>query len=65
MNKCSSCNGQYVPVQTDGTLYFHACPPGTVNPRDENVPSTLASDAKNIKLAGKGASVVAVQDVGV
>ncbi|HKV99982.1 MAG TPA: hypothetical protein VJN96_09160 [Vicinamibacterales bacterium] len=25
--KCLSCGGTYKPVQTDGTWYFHACPP--------------------------------------
>lgn len=32
---CNSCKGTYVDVQPDGTAYYHACPPGTENPRDE------------------------------
>lgn len=35
--KCSSCNGEYEPIQADGSKYFHACPDGTTNPRNENV----------------------------
>lgn len=40
--RCVSCGGRYEDTQTgavDGNVYsyFHACPPGTVDPRDENV----------------------------
>lgn len=27
MLKCNACGGTYEPVQADGSLYFHACPP--------------------------------------
>lgn len=27
MQKCNTCAGEYEPIQTDGTQYFHACPP--------------------------------------
>lgn len=27
MVKCKACGGIYLPVQADGTQYFHACPP--------------------------------------
>src|SRR5260221_10888656 len=27
MTTCKACGGSYEPVQTDGTQYFHACPP--------------------------------------
>lgn len=25
--RCNSCGGEYAPTLSDGTLYFHACPP--------------------------------------
>lgn len=91
MTKCSSCNGTYTPVQADGTLYFHRCPPlsavelqlavlgGKVvlpvtetvadavnrrvyerpSVRDENLPSTSATDRGRLKLSGLGVTVVA------
>jgi hypothetical protein len=27
MVECLSCGGRYEPLQADGTLYFHRCPP--------------------------------------
>lgn len=27
--RCKCCGGEYSPVQSDGSLYFHACPPTT------------------------------------
>jgi len=27
MQQCRSCGGTYEPIQADGSLYFHACPP--------------------------------------
>lgn len=27
MKRCNTCQGEYEPVQADGAIYFHACPP--------------------------------------
>lgn len=35
--RCNACGGSYTDVQPDGTAYYHACPPGTATPRDENI----------------------------
>ena len=90
MVQCVSCGGRFEPIQTDGTQYFHRCPPlsraelqaavdaGAVvlpaketvddalaartyeraNLRDENLPSTKATDSGKRKADGAG--VVAV-----
>jgi hypothetical protein len=54
--QCLGCNGVYPTVETDGARCFHVCPPGTppANVRNDNVPSTAATDAGNIISAGKG-----------
>ena len=31
MVQCNVCGGRYEPVQADGCLYFHACPPLAVH----------------------------------
>lgn len=31
MVECLSCGGRYEPMQSDGTQYFHACPPLAVH----------------------------------
>jgi hypothetical protein len=64
MRQCSTCHGTYSPVQADGTLYFHACPPvvdkvtGVATPmpnaRNENVP-TLATLQPQIAAVPKSA----------
>tara|TARA_Y100000310_G_C20304043_1_gene633139 strand:+ start:493 stop:660 length:168 start_codon:yes stop_codon:yes gene_type:complete len=35
--KCLSCFGTYNNVNEDGTEYFHQCPTGIEDPRNENV----------------------------
>jgi hypothetical protein len=56
--QCNSCAGVYLPVQDDGTLYFHACPPQTANPRDENIVQDLVTLQVTIKAEGGGRTEV-------
>jgi hypothetical protein len=39
--KCNSCGATYSDPLPDGSAYFHVCPPGTENPRNENAPAGL------------------------
>lgn len=42
MVKCNSCGGRYESVLTDGSQYFHSCPPLTpVEIRDHLVKGTI------------------------
>jgi hypothetical protein len=52
--QCLSCGGVYRPFQADGTAYFHVCPPGTTNPRNENIVQTTAGGPVSIISAGGG-----------
>lgn len=66
--KCLCCGGVYAPVQADGTIYFHACPPmpdpKTGVPiqrpghRDENVVMDRAGVVTNIRSEGAGTAPV-------
>lgn len=42
--QCNACGGIYRPVQTDGSLYFHACP-------DRKIVGTQAAPTKDNPLA--------------
>jgi hypothetical protein len=56
IQQCKSCNGVYATKQLDGGLYAHACP-STIPPanaRNENPPSTQATDTAKIISAGLG-----------
>jgi len=62
--ECLTCRGQYYPIQADGSLYFHACPPlpgktpvefiPRPDARDENLVVDAAGQVRGIKAAGKG-----------
>lgn len=46
--ECQTCHGQYMPVQPDGTLYFHACPPlGVGELRDALAAKTVTLPARD------------------
>lgn len=49
--RCRSCEGVY---DVDGGDYYHVCPPGTENPRDENVRGGLGEDRRKMKAEGTG-----------
>lgn len=53
---CKACNGEYSPVNDDGSRYFHACS-DRVAPeyrRDENLISTDPEHRGRIRYEGKG-----------
>jgi len=56
--QCNSCSGTYFPVLLDGTMYFHRCPPGTANPRNENIHQALGGGPVTIIAAGSGITVI-------
>ena len=59
---CASCRGVYSDAGPDGEQYFHVCPPGTADPRDERLAPTRLRDertgvesvAYHATLEGKG-----------
>jgi hypothetical protein len=63
--RCNTCGGCYLPVQGDGSQYYHACPPlvdpitgessERLNKRDENVTLTPSGARAGIKAEGAGA----------
>tara|TARA_Y100000310_G_scaffold103285_1_gene101616 strand:- start:267 stop:467 length:201 start_codon:yes stop_codon:yes gene_type:complete len=60
--ECLSCEGTYFDKNTDGTEYFHECPEGTKDPRNENIkPEYLAKDSTDkdkMKKEGKGSKKI-------
>ena len=54
--QCQGCNGLYNATNPDGSLYFHACPPGTPAnvARNENLPDTSESSHGKMVAAGAG-----------
>lgn len=62
VQQCLSCQGVYPTIQRDGSRYFHVCPPSVApaNVRNENVPSTMASDTGKLVSAGLGVQPAAV-----
>jgi hypothetical protein len=70
---CLSCGGRYWPVQADGSLYFHVCPPLSINVagdaiprpdwRNENLASTAADSAGEIKAEGRGRRLVPPEEL--
>lgn len=62
--QCLSCGGVYQPIQPDGMLYFHACPPLTTadptrimerpDKRDENLAPGGTPELACIKAEGRG-----------
>jgi len=46
MRKCNSCGGTYSPVQRDGMLFFHACPPDIVEPAEFDAQGKLVKPEK-------------------
>lgn len=59
LHECKSCGGRYYPDVHGG--YYHACPPSTGDPRNENIDD---SDPKNIRIKaeGKGRKLVMVEE---
>lgn len=54
MKKCKSCNGVFDKDQPGG--YYHACPKGTVDPRNENIddsPSEYQKSGDKVVFSGK------------
>lgn len=68
--QCRTCGGIYIEAQTDGSVYFHACPPqsrdpvkGTleyVNKRDENV--AVDRKGKHTGITAEGDGVTCLND---
>ena len=62
--RCKSCGGEWDDDQPGG--YYHECPPGTANPRNENIddrnwkPKNIKESKKPrpIKAKGKGRETV-------
>ena len=50
--RCLSCGGVYDPDQPGG--YYHACPEGTKDPRDENLDDSRPDKPIRPKKKGKG-----------
>ena len=58
--RCLSCGGEYDPDQPGG--YYHACPEGTKDPRDENLDDSRPDKPIRPRKKGKG-RVPAVEEV--
>lgn len=52
--RCESCLGEYDDPSEDGVIYFHACPPGTEEPRDENIVMNPQGKKLKVKKEGRG-----------
>lgn len=60
--RCRSCRGTYIPKQSNYD-YYHVCPDGTPDPRDENIDDSVPG--RPIKKVGRGSEPVIEQDRGI
>lgn len=37
MKQCKTCGGTYLPIQDDGTEYYHACPPLSLRELEDHI----------------------------